>query len=111
MRTGRSESVARALCQPERPMSDQSKTQESDQPSDADALPGWLRTRYADALRVAQASVTDEATRTGKLGRASCRERVGQYVTSSVVAGSLTKKTRRKEHRKRNNTTKEYTSQ
>src|SRR3546814_857267 len=65
MRTGRSESVARALCQPERPMSDQSKTQESDQPSDADALPGWLRTRYADALRVAQASVNDEATRTG----------------------------------------------
>src|SRR3546814_16186626 len=64
MRTGRSESVARALCQPERPMSDQSKTQESDQPRDADALPGWLRTRYADALRVAQASVNDEATST-----------------------------------------------
>src|SRR3546814_10987903 len=53
------------VCSSDLPMSDQSKTQESDQPSDADALPGWLRTRYADALRVAQASVNDEATRTG----------------------------------------------
>src|SRR3546814_5788312 len=46
-------------------MSDQSKSKESDQPSYADELPCWLRTRCADALRVAQASVNDEATRTG----------------------------------------------
>src|SRR3546814_14452300 len=29
----------------------------------------------------------------GKIGRASCRERVGQYVSISGVAGSLKKKT------------------
>ena len=37
----------------------------SDQPSDADALPGWLRTRYADAIKAARARVASEAKRTG----------------------------------------------
>src|SRR3546814_11916882 len=32
----------------------------------------------------------------GKIGRASCRERVGQYVVIWVVAGSLKKKKRKK---------------
>lgn len=46
-------------------MPDQVNTPLSNQPSDAEALPGWLRTRYAEALRVAQASVNEEAKRTG----------------------------------------------
>src|SRR3546814_11079686 len=34
------------------------------------------------------------STRSAKIGRASCRERVCQYVSISVVAGSLKKNTR-----------------
>src|SRR3546814_20034670 len=37
-------------------------------------------------------SGTEEFRRGGEIGRASCRERVCQYVEISVVAGSLKKK-------------------
>lgn len=46
-------------------MANEQQPPTSDQPSDADALPGWLRTHYADAITAARASVTSEAKRTG----------------------------------------------
>src|SRR3546814_16333789 len=41
------------------------------------------------------------ATRTAQIGRASCRERVCQYVSSSVAAGSLKKQQTRKSTERR----------
>src|SRR3546814_18313537 len=38
----------------------------------------------------------DEAARAGQIGRASCRERVGQYVSTPGAAASYTKQTKAK---------------
>ncbi|HXI19152.1 MAG TPA: hypothetical protein VNM48_22530 [Chloroflexota bacterium] len=46
-------------------MANEQQPPTSHQPSDADALPGWLRTRYADAIKAARTSATSEAERTG----------------------------------------------
>src|SRR3546814_19795487 len=46
--------------------------------------------RSAEKLR-AMAGLGFETVASDQIGRASCRERVGQYVSSSVVAGYLKK--------------------
>src|SRR3546814_11953697 len=52
-------------------------------------------TRYPARERAGEMNVRDVARRCGgqaQIGRASCRERVGQYVSHGVGAGSLKKK-------------------
>src|SRR3546814_17568976 len=50
-------------------------------------LPQAVMHLYHELMKVNAALAADI-----KIGRASCRERVGQYVSISVVAGSLKKK-------------------
>src|SRR3546814_20058183 len=64
------------------------------------ALGGWtvgvlVQTNYGGVLQVLGAPVGSER---GQIGRASCRERVCQNGSISVVAVSLQKKTTRREH-------------
>src|SRR3546814_13149358 len=74
----------------------------SGQAMDAADLAIWLRRASAAQLRdgaqgrlSSRAAISirrEAATETGKIGRASCRERVCQYVSISVVAGALKNK-------------------